>query len=169
MYQAIMAKILEILETELKEIERRHKLEIDEIQSRHKMERLEIDTALQAVRGISHAKFKMKRNMNINDAFIEAVENGRRKPITILEFIKTHLGIETTIASIRVRGSKLFGSGLVGRDADGYIPISINKVSNEKSPETSNFTGESPPNKSTALSSKDDALNLEIPEMLRRT
>jgi hypothetical protein len=59
--------------------------------------------------------------ISIDDAIIEAVKNGVHTPMTILTFLKDHLGIETTVNSIRTRVSRLGADDRLARDERGWI------------------------------------------------
>lgn len=61
------------------------------------------------------------QTMPIDDAVIEAVKNGVRSPAKILKFLEKHLGINTTINSVRTRVSRLKNDGRLARDERGWI------------------------------------------------
>lgn len=167
-----MSKVTEFLECELKEIEQRHKVELDDVYARQKTEKEEVLAALNAVHRIGNFSIKtttQKYKMTVNVAVIEAINNGRKKPLDILEFIETQLGMKTTIASIRVRVSKLLKSKEIARDSNGYKPVSKNeKPPDAKTSESLDFTGESAPTTSTALLPNDGASDLKMPGFLKR-
>ncbi|PWE31160.1 hypothetical protein DDZ14_14155 [Maritimibacter sp. 55A14] len=56
-----------------------------------------------------------------DEAVIEAIKNGKRQPVAILDFIIRHLGIETTINSVRTRLSRLKNEGRIAHDSRGWI------------------------------------------------
>jgi len=140
-----MSEFEEIILGQLHKIEARHKHELDAIYKRQKLERAEIDAALRAVREVSTVPVGSsppKAKMKLNDAVVEAVNRGCKKPKDIFDFIKNQLGTETTINSVRVRVSKLLSEGLIGRDAEGYAPAKKLEAPDNNAPEASNFGGE---------------------------
>ena len=64
----------------------------------------------------------MKHPMKVNDAIVLAVEAGNKTPTLILAYLKSELGVETTLNSVRSRVSPLGKAGLIGRDISGWIP-----------------------------------------------
>ena len=59
--------------------------------------------------------------MPIDDAIIEAVKNDARAPAAILSFMQKHLGVQTTINSVRTRVSRLRANGRLTHDQRGWV------------------------------------------------
>lgn len=59
--------------------------------------------------------------MTRDAAIIEAIKNGKRQPAAILDFMSRHLGVETTINSVRTRLSRMKSSGEIQHDKRGWI------------------------------------------------
>lgn len=64
-----------------------------------------------------------KHPMRVNDAIVIAVEAGQKTPTQILAYLKTKLGVDTTLNSVRSRVSPLGQTGLIGHDDSGWIPV----------------------------------------------
>ena len=64
-----------------------------------------------------------KHPMRVNDAIIVAVEAGMKTPVQILGYLKDHLGVHTTLNSVRSRVSPLGQQGLIGHDGSGWVPV----------------------------------------------
>ncbi|MCF6304624.1 MAG: hypothetical protein L3J33_04580 [Rhodobacteraceae bacterium] len=92
----------------------------------------DIDTALNAINS-SHSKSDNRHSMlrqpkirapkalTIDEAVVEAVNNGRKKPMVIFDFVSSQLGIKTTINSVRTRLTKLKNDGKIAKSVDGWV------------------------------------------------
>ena len=67
----------------------------------------------------------LKHPMKVNDAIVLAVYAGNKTPTLILAYLKSELGVDTTLNSVRSRVSPLGQAGLIGRDNTGWIPAKI--------------------------------------------
>ena len=107
-----------------------------------KVEGAKIRAAISAI--LNYENFPAQKahpaNMGINEAVIEAIKSGHRTPLPIHDFIKTHLGMKTTINSVRVRVSKLGTQKRIIRTAAGWEVPKIVKPSGT-TPEGSIVTG----------------------------
>ena len=61
------------------------------------------------------------KKLNIDDAILEAIKNGVRAPSPILKFLANHLGVQTTINSVRTRVSRMSKQGRLAHDDRGWI------------------------------------------------
>lgn len=65
-----------------------------------------------------------KHPMPVNDAIVIAVEAGMKTPTNILAYLAEHLGVHTTLNSVRSRVSPLGQEGRIAHDGTGWIPSS---------------------------------------------
>jgi len=71
-------------------------------------------------------RFQIRHSMPVNDAIILAIEAGRKTPVSILDYLKEELEINTTINSVRSRVSPLKADGKIAHDGHGWVPIKKN-------------------------------------------
>jgi hypothetical protein len=64
----------------------------------------------------------IKHPMPVNDAIVIAVEAGMKTPTKILAYLAEHLGVHTTLNSVRSRVSPLGQEGRIAHDGTGWIP-----------------------------------------------
>ena len=65
-----------------------------------------------------------KHPMRVNDAIVIAVGAGMKTPTRILAYLADHLGVHTTLNSVRSRVSPLGQEGRIAHDETGWIPAS---------------------------------------------
>jgi hypothetical protein len=99
-------------------------------------EEREVDIALAAIEG-TRAKVSSSvgtaagkgsatgigASMSINDGIIEAVKSGADSPSKIFQFLKPHLGIETTKNSVNTRLGKLRENKLIAHRDGRWVPV----------------------------------------------
>lgn len=94
----------------------------------------DVDVALEAIsanRKVNHLHFYTlphvlsddKSGMNRDMAILEAIMAGCNKPSVIFNYVESHLGIDTTINSVRTRLTKLKNAGEIANGSDGWIPL----------------------------------------------
>jgi hypothetical protein len=85
----------------------------------------DIDAALDALGGGSESgssgRPTSQTGSAINDGIIEAIKNEQRTPATIYEFLRRHLGIETSKHSVSTRLSKMKNDGLIAHDGEKWV------------------------------------------------
>lgn len=93
--------------------------------------------------------------IRIDDAIVEAVSTGTNTPAKILDFLTEHLGIETTINSVRTRVSRLKNEGRLVRGERGWAtPGDTNDSGRQAAPDGKADTKRSSESREAGVSDK---------------
>ncbi|QWY83138.1 hypothetical protein [Rhizobium phage RHph_X2_24] len=105
--------------TNVQEVLRTRKLEIEAEMEALRNEQTRIDTALTALDDEKHddASKPVKRE----DAIVEAVKHGKRKPQDIHKFLTRNMGVKIPLGSLRSTLTRLKSEGRIHHDGSGWI------------------------------------------------
>jgi hypothetical protein len=110
------------------EVLRKHKAEVNNQIDLLKKQLKQIDVAINAVVGAGGQETTVQpqlrqphHSMPVDEAILMAISGGNTTPMTILNYIVSQLGINTTINSVRTRVSRLKSEGKITNGVDGWV------------------------------------------------